>query len=152
MAVSQDGGKSWVPLSKFAESAMDEDDKTSTEEYLFLQGQLDLFGVLCNGRNEYRYASIHSRTLTHTNTRTHAHTHTHTQTHTYARTRARPRTLTHTHTHTHTYTHTYTHSIKLITETKGYLTWNECFTCARSSDLPWSLRSKCALFPSLISY
>jgi hypothetical protein len=54
MAVSKDGGKSWELLSKFAESAMDEDDTTSTPEYLFLQGQLDLFGVLCNGRNERR--------------------------------------------------------------------------------------------------
>jgi hypothetical protein len=96
MAVSEDGGKSWVPLSKFAESAMDEDDKTSTEEYLFLQGQLDLFGVLCNGRNEYRYASTHSRTLSHTNTRTYAHAHTHTHTHTH--------TLTHTCARAHTHT------------------------------------------------
>mmetsp|Transcript_19552 Transcript_19552/g.58269 ORF Transcript_19552/g.58269 Transcript_19552/m.58269 type:complete len:2305 (+) Transcript_19552:63-6977(+) len=51
MAVSTDGGVKWCRLREFVETAMDEDDTTSSPEYLFLQGQLDLFGVLCNGRN-----------------------------------------------------------------------------------------------------
>ena len=38
------------PLNKFAESALDEDDSTSTPEYLFLQRQLELYGNLCLGR------------------------------------------------------------------------------------------------------
>lgn len=64
MAVSLDGGRSWELLSKFAEiggderlferKAMYDDEKKSMEKFLFLQGQLDLFGVLCNGRNEDR--------------------------------------------------------------------------------------------------
>ena len=41
-----------IPLETFALSALDEDDRTSSEEYLFLQRQLDLFGKLCLGRME----------------------------------------------------------------------------------------------------
>lgn len=51
--VSLNGGKTWMSMRKFAESAMDEDDRTSAPEYLFLQGQLDLFGTLCKGRNRH---------------------------------------------------------------------------------------------------
>jgi len=44
--------KDEVPLETFALSALDEDDRTSSEEYLFLQRQLELFGKLCLGRME----------------------------------------------------------------------------------------------------
>ena len=51
--VSQNG--SWndtTTLAQFARSALDEDDTTSTPEYLFLQRQLELYGNLCLGRHE----------------------------------------------------------------------------------------------------
>lgn len=51
--VSQNG--TWndtTTLAKFAASALDEDDTTSTPEYLFLQRQLELYGNLCLGRHE----------------------------------------------------------------------------------------------------
>ena len=43
----------WIPLRTFAASALDEDDETSTKEFLFLLKQLELFGKLCSGRNEH---------------------------------------------------------------------------------------------------
>eukprot|EP00040_Diaphanoeca_grandis_P037643 m.247080 g.247080 ORF g.247080 m.247080 type:complete len:2952 (-) comp33854_c0_seq2:851-9706(-) len=39
-----------VLLTDFVKSALDEDDNTSSPEYLFLQRQLELFGNLCLGR------------------------------------------------------------------------------------------------------
>ena len=51
--VSQNG--TWndtTTLAQFARSALDEDETTSTPEYLFLQGQLELYGNLCLGRHE----------------------------------------------------------------------------------------------------
>ena len=53
VVVSTDNAKSWVPLEKFVESAMDERDDTSTPEYLFLDRQLELFGKLCLARCDY---------------------------------------------------------------------------------------------------
>ena len=40
------------PIDAFAASAQDEDDSTSTIDYLFLQQQLELFSDLCLGRDE----------------------------------------------------------------------------------------------------
>lgn len=51
-------------LAQFAHSALDEKDDTSTEEYLFLQRQLELFGSLCKGRNEANIKSITAKELT----------------------------------------------------------------------------------------
>jgi inositol 1,4,5-triphosphate receptor type 1 len=45
----QDAG---VEMNKFVASALDEDDQTSTPDYLFLQRQLELYGNLCLGRME----------------------------------------------------------------------------------------------------
>ena len=39
-----------VEMNKFVASALDEDDQTSTPDYLFLQRQLELYGNLCLGR------------------------------------------------------------------------------------------------------
>lgn len=69
-------GSQSITLEDFALSALDEVDGTSSEEYLFLQRQLELFGKLCQGRMAA--------------------------------------------------------NIKLITETRKYLTWEECFMCATS--------------------
>jgi hypothetical protein len=54
------------PLHTFAASALDEDDSTSTPEYLFLQRQLELYGNLCLGRHEQniRYITVEHRHLT----------------------------------------------------------------------------------------
>eukprot|EP00051_Salpingoeca_urceolata_P021905 m.350050 g.350050 ORF g.350050 m.350050 type:complete len:1958 (+) comp19886_c0_seq3:2025-7898(+) len=58
--VSVSGGKSsdWMSLVKFSEveGAMDDDDVTSSDNFLFLQKQLRLFSKLCVGRNN---TSIH---------------------------------------------------------------------------------------------
>lgn len=93
VTVSLDGGKTTTLLRSFCATAMDEDDSTSTPEYLFLQGQLDLFGTICRGRNAY--------------------------------------------------------CIELISERLKYLTWEECFLCAKGfidaqgdPRLPYSLRLK----------
>ena len=51
-------------LYDFAKSALDEKDETSTEEYLFLQRQLELFGNLCKGRNADNIKSITHKELT----------------------------------------------------------------------------------------
>lgn len=58
VSISMDGGSRWEPLVKFVESAMDEDDSTSTPTFLFLQKQLELFGKLCLGRNTYAWDVI----------------------------------------------------------------------------------------------
>ena len=50
--VSMDG-RAWEPLHVFAQSAMDDDDATTSRTYNFLEKQLDLFGKLCLGRQEY---------------------------------------------------------------------------------------------------
>eukprot|EP00050_Salpingoeca_kvevrii_P002520 m.196116 g.196116 ORF g.196116 m.196116 type:complete len:2530 (-) comp10628_c0_seq6:379-7968(-) len=76
----------WIPLREFCHSAMDEDDSTSTREFLFLQKQFDLFDSLAAGRNQ--------------------------------------------------------HVIQIITKELRYLTWEECFCCARDEQLPKSLRAK----------
>lgn len=39
-------------MNEFVHSALDEDDQTSTPEYMFLQRQLELYGNLCLGRNQ----------------------------------------------------------------------------------------------------
>lgn len=49
---TENGRGEWVPLVDFVQSAMDEDDSTSTKEFLYLQKQFNLFNMLCAGRNE----------------------------------------------------------------------------------------------------
>ncbi|XP_077987360.1 inositol 1,4,5-trisphosphate-gated calcium channel ITPR1-like [Glandiceps talaboti] len=44
--VSTDNGKRWTPLPEFAADV-------TSEQFLFLDHQLDLFGKLCHGRNDY---------------------------------------------------------------------------------------------------
>jgi inositol 1,4,5-triphosphate receptor type 1 len=69
-------GSPQITLEDFVLTALDEVDGTSSEEYLFLQRQLELFGKLCQGRMSA--------------------------------------------------------NIELITKTRKYLTWTECFMCATS--------------------
>lgn len=47
-----------LTLTEFARSALDERNETSTDEYLFLQHQLRLFGDLCLGRHEVNILTI----------------------------------------------------------------------------------------------
>eukprot|EP00117_Sycon_ciliatum_P048000 scpid3078/ scgid34229/ Inositol 1,4,5-trisphosphate receptor type 1; IP3 receptor isoform 1; Type 1 inositol 1,4,5-trisphosphate receptor len=49
MEVSVDGGASWKPLAKFASKGGDDE----RNPYIYLEHQLDLFGKMCYGRNEY---------------------------------------------------------------------------------------------------
>eukprot|EP00040_Diaphanoeca_grandis_P037642 m.247377 g.247377 ORF g.247377 m.247377 type:complete len:2902 (-) comp33854_c0_seq12:229-8934(-) len=51
-----------VMMNDFVQSALDEDDSTSTPEYLFLQRQLELYGNLCRGRHAHNIELI---TITH---------------------------------------------------------------------------------------
>eukprot|EP00040_Diaphanoeca_grandis_P002750 m.22601 g.22601 ORF g.22601 m.22601 type:complete len:2904 (-) comp13869_c0_seq1:198-8909(-) len=64
-------------LSDFSQSALDEDESTSSDEYMFLLRQLELFGNLCKGRHQG--------------------------------------------------------NINFVTKVHKYLTWDECFLCARSA-------------------
>eukprot|EP00039_Didymoeca_costata_P001936 m.56376 g.56376 ORF g.56376 m.56376 type:complete len:2661 (+) comp11036_c1_seq1:86-8068(+) len=84
VVVSVDNQRTWVPLDKFASSGKKE--LWKNREYKFLEQQLDLFGQLCLGRNEY--------------------------------------------------------CIEMITQKLHYLTWEECFLCAKSEKLPNMLRAK----------
>ncbi|XP_076454279.1 inositol 1,4,5-trisphosphate-gated calcium channel ITPR3-like isoform X3 [Babylonia areolata] len=52
--VSTNNGKTWKELKHFAQENMEGDE----EVYLFLERQLELFGMLCHGQNEYAIQQI----------------------------------------------------------------------------------------------
>ncbi|KAL8600023.1 hypothetical protein ACOMHN_057792 [Nucella lapillus] len=52
--VSTNNGRTWKELTAFAQENMGDDD----EAYLFLERQLELFGMLCHGQNDYAIQQI----------------------------------------------------------------------------------------------
>ena len=49
--ISVDGGRNFMPLAHFAQSAFDDNDGDDDPAYTYLETQFDLFGKLCAGRN-----------------------------------------------------------------------------------------------------
>ena len=49
--ISVDGGRNFMPLAQFAQSAFYDNDGDDDPAYTYLETQFDLFGRLCAGRN-----------------------------------------------------------------------------------------------------